>query len=316
MIQTLQSLRFVFVMLIFLSHFSYKDIQFLDAGGDCGVAFFFLLSGFVCSLGYKRQLEEGTFSYRGFLKRRAVKVYPLHLLCLAIFLVISHSAIDGKVLLNVLLLQSWIPDPSWYFSCNSVAWFLSSLLFCYLLFPFAYRHASVYGLLFILAVYAFVCWIVPYDKVNAILYVHPMVRFVDFYIGVVISKFYERHRGHEKFSSWMEWGLMILLMVLIAVYPFTDAKLRNAPMYWMVLVPMIMVFADAKGPVSRLLSARPLLWLGSLSMPIFLTHQMLIGILLHRLPDMPSPLMLFACIAIVLFASWGIQKIILQFSRL
>lgn len=52
MIATLQSLRFVFVMLIFLSHFEYKEIAPLDAGGDCGVAFFFLLSGYVLSIRY------------------------------------------------------------------------------------------------------------------------------------------------------------------------------------------------------------------------------------------------------------------------
>ena len=44
MIATLQSLRFVFVMMIFMSHFAYRGFTPFDAGGDCGVAFFFLLS--------------------------------------------------------------------------------------------------------------------------------------------------------------------------------------------------------------------------------------------------------------------------------
>ena len=92
MIATLQSLRFVFVMLIFLSHFDYKDIHALDAGGDCGVAFFFLLSGFVLSLGYGPQISEGSFSFGRFLKRRLLKCYPLHILCLLLFLIVSRSA--------------------------------------------------------------------------------------------------------------------------------------------------------------------------------------------------------------------------------
>ena len=142
MIVTLQSLRFVFVMLIFLSHFSYQDIEALDAGGDCGVTFFFLLSGFVCSLGYGTKIETGQFSYFRFLWRRIRKFYLLHLLCLVFFLVVSMSSIDVKVLLNLLLLQSWVPDSDYYFSCNSVSWFLSSLLCCYLLFPLIYRHLS------------------------------------------------------------------------------------------------------------------------------------------------------------------------------
>ncbi len=302
-------------MLIFLSHFAYKDMQALEAGGDCGVAFFFLLSGFVCVLGYGRQLEDGTFNYGRFLKRRLVKIYPLHLLCLAFFLVVSHSPIDGKVLLNALLLQSWIPDPTWYFSCNSVAWFLSSLLFCYLVFPWVYRYASGYGLVMVLAVYVLVCWIVPYEKVNAILYVHPLVRLVDFFIGVVLSKLYSRRTQQFLFPSWMELVIVVALVLSLVVYPYMDAKFRNAPMYWLVLLPLILVFAQSKGPLSRLLCKPPMLWLGTLSMPIFLTHQMLIGILLHRLPEMPTPLMLFACIAIVLTVSWGVEKIFLQLFR-
>ncbi len=316
MIETLQSLRFVFVMLIFLSHFDYGDIHALDAGGDCGVAFFFLLSGFVCSLGYGHLLEDRTFRYWRFIKRRLVKIYPLHLLCLAFFLVVSGTVIDGKVMMNVLLLQSWIPDADWYFACNSVAWFLSSLMFCYLVFPFGYRFATGKGLIYILAAYVVVCWTVPYDKLNAILYVNPLVRFVDFYIGIVLCKWYKKNAGRIAFPTWMEWGIIIVLLLSIAVYPSIDAKLRNAPLYWLVLIPMIMIFTQEKGAVSRLLSTRPMIWLGSLSMSVFMIHKMLIGILLNRLPEMPAPMMLFVCLTVVLTISWGVQKTFLQLFRL
>ena len=133
MIGTLQSLRFIFVMMIFMSHFDYRDIRGFDAGGDCGVAFFFILSGFVCSLGYGQRIREGAFRYGDFIWKRLKKLYPLHLLCLLFFLLVSQTTLDMKVMTNALLLQSWVPDPEWYFSCNKVSWFLSSLLFCNLL---------------------------------------------------------------------------------------------------------------------------------------------------------------------------------------
>ena len=114
-----------------------------DAGGDCGVAFFLMLSGFVLSLRYGGKLREGSFHYGRFLKRRFLKLYPLHLLCLVFFLAVARPRLDLSVLLNALLLQSWVPRPDYYFSCNSVSWFLSSLFFCYLLFPFAYRHVRL-----------------------------------------------------------------------------------------------------------------------------------------------------------------------------
>jgi peptidoglycan/LPS O-acetylase OafA/YrhL len=315
MIGTLQSLRFIFVMMIFMSHFDYRDIRGFDAGGDCGVAFFFILSGFVCSLGYGQRICEGVFRYGDFLWKRLKKLYPLHLLCLLFFLLVSQTTLDLKVLVNALLLQSWVPDPDWYFSCNKVSWFLSSLLFCYVVFPFVYRHLSRSLTLAVLLAYVTVCLLIPYNQVNAVLYVFPLVRFVDFYLGMLLYRFYERKPGMDA-SSWMEVLLMVLLLLALTGYPFMDAKLRNAPLFWLVLLPLILVFAQENGVVSRLLKSRPMQFLGSLTMPLFLTHQMLIGILLHRLPEMPAMLMLAVCIFVILMISWGVQIIISRLIRL
>lgn len=315
MIGTLQSLRFIFVMMIFMSHFDYRDIRGFDAGGDCGVAFFFILSGFVCSLGYGQRICEGVFRYGDFLWKRLKKLYPLHLLCLLFFLLVSQTTLDLKALVNALLLQSWVPDPDWYFSCNKVSWFLSSLLFCYVVFPFVYRHLSRSLTLAVLLAYVTVCLLIPYNQVNAVLYVFPLVRFVDFYLGMLLYRFYERKPGMDA-SSWMEVLLMVLLLLALTGYPFMDAKLRNAPLFWLVLLPLILVFAQENGVVSRLLKSRPMQFLGSLTMPLFLTHQMLIGILLHRLPEMPAMLMLAVCIFVILMISWGVQIIISRLIRL
>ena len=312
---TLQSLRFVFVMMIFMSHFAYRDICAFDAGGDCGVAFFFILSGFVCSLGYGQRIREGAFRYGDFIWKRLKKLYPLHLLCLLFFLLVSQTTLDMKVMTNALLLQSWVPDPEWYFSCNKVSWFLSSLLFCYVVFPFVYRYLSRYLTLAVLLAYAAICWLIPYDQVNAVLYVFPLVRFVDFYLGMLLCRLYERKPGMDV-RSWMEVLLVVLLFVALTVYPFMDAKLRNAPLFWLVLLPLILVFAQESGVVSRLLKSRPMFFLGSLTMPLFLTHQILIGILLHRLPEMPAMLMLAVCIFVILMISWGVQIIISRLIRL
>ncbi len=311
MIATLQSLRFVFVMMIMMSHFAYHGIGPFDAGGDCGVAFFLILSGFVLSLRYGGEIRNGSFHYGQFLKRRFWKLYPLHLLCLVFFLVVSRTTFDMSVLLNVLLLQAWVPVRDYYFSCNSVSWFLSCLFFCYLLFPWAYKHVSKRWTVGVLATYVMVCLLTPNEDVNAILYVNPMVRFVDFYIGVVLCRIYEKGYSLSG-SAWMEWFLFLILMVLLAVYPHADEKLRNAPLYWLVLVPLILVFSKEQGPLSRQLKTGPLLMLASLSMPIFMTHQMLISLLFHWFPDMPVVVMLFLCIFVVLVVSWLIDRFVLK----
>ena len=289
MIETLQALRFIFVLMIFMSHFTYKGICAFDAGGDCGVSFFFILSGFVLSLGYGSRIREGTFSYGRFMQRRLWKIYPLHLLCLLFFLVASRSDFDLTVLFNALLLQSWVPDPNYYFSCNSVSWFLSSLLFCYLVFPFAYRRMSVWLTLVVFSACVLTYFVVPEEKVNAILYVYPLVRFVDFYIGMLLCRWFERGYRVPQ-AGWLECLLIVCLVTALAVYPWMDVKFRK----------------------SAWLSTRPMQLLASLSMPFYMTHQMLTGILIRRLPKMPEVLMLFVCLLTILSVSWLIDHFFLR----
>ena len=311
MIETLQALRFIFVLMIFMSHFTYQGICAFDAGGDCGVSFFFILSGFVLSLGYGSRIREGTFSYGRFMQRRLWKIYPLHLLCLLFFLVASRSDFDLTVLFNALLLQSWVPDPNYYFSCNSVSWFLSSLLFCYLVFPFACRRMSVWLTLVVFSACVLPYFLVPKEKVNAILYVYPLVRFVDFYIGMLLCRWFER-RYRVPQAGWLECLLIVCMVTALAVYPWMDVKFRNAPLYWLVLIPLILVFAKGEGRVSAWLSTRPMQLFASLSMPFYMIHQMLTGILIRRLPKMPEVLMLFVCLLTILSVSWLIDRFFLR----
>ncbi|WP_374211133.1 acyltransferase family protein [Hoylesella buccalis] len=72
---TLQGARFLFVLLIFLSHCSSPYITSpFDFGGECGVSFFFILSGFVLSLGYGPRVSRGEFRTRQFFWRHFMKL--------------------------------------------------------------------------------------------------------------------------------------------------------------------------------------------------------------------------------------------------
>lgn len=303
-------------MMIFMSHFTCQGVGAFDAGGDCGVAFFFLLSGFVLSLGYGQRLQQGTFAYGRFLRRRLLKIYPLHLLCLVAFLALSRQPIDLAVVLNALLLQCWVPLKDIYFSCNSVSWFLSCILFCYIMFPWLYRHASWRLLVVVLVACGAVYWSVPYEQVNSILYVNPLVRCTDFFLGIMLARFYEA-RPSMTFPRWSEPLLVVLLLLAFVFYPYADEKLRNAPLYWLVLLPQILVFAKGEGPVSWLLKQRLLLWLGSLSMPVFLIHPMTLNVLMHHLPPLPYGVMLAVCLSTVVWLSWCVDHFFLrQIARL
>lgn len=144
-IQSVVALRALAFLGIFLLH-----VGCPFHWSNFGVATFFVLSGFLLS--YRYQDTEILGGWKGGLKfaaRHIQKIYPLHIVTMILIiildvvgLIVTHTTsmlefgkIGFKVFLNVLLLQSWFPSVSINVSLNGVAWFLSSILFGYFLFP-------------------------------------------------------------------------------------------------------------------------------------------------------------------------------------
>lgn len=114
--------------------------------GNYGVAFFFVLSGFV--LAWSAAPGVGALAFYG---RRFARIYPAYLAALLLAIPVfvtftadpsrpwAHATGIGVLLLGVLLLQGWSRDPAVLFSGNPVAWTLSVEAFFYATFPFAAR---------------------------------------------------------------------------------------------------------------------------------------------------------------------------------
>ena len=304
MIETLQSLRFIFFVMIFMSHFEYDGLPAFDAGGDCGVSFFFILSGFVLSSAYGNKVSSDGFRYRQFMARRVKKLYPLHLLCLLAFVVINIRSMDAgtlvRLLPNLLLVQSWIPSAGFYFSANAVSWFLSDILLCYSVFPVVFRAvrrmtpmALTGAWAAVLAAYAVLLCNIPDAMTNAIVYVFPPVRTVDFAIGVTLWRVaaWLKKRRIAVFESRLtataaELAVFAALAMTLAAHPYVNLQIRTACLFWPVCAAIILLFACEKqgGAVAWLLRRKPLIWLGNISFPLFMVHQMAISITLAVLP--------------------------------
>lgn len=337
MIETLQSLRFIFFVMIFMSHFEYDGLPAFDAGGDCGVSFFFILSGFVLSSAYGNKVSSDGFRYRQFMARRVKKLYPLHLLCLLAFVVINIRSMDAgtlvRLLPNLLLVQSWIPSAGFYFSANAVSWFLSDILLCYAVFPVVFRAvrrmtpmALTGAWAAVLAAYAVLLCNIPDAMTNAIVYVFPPVRTVDFAIGVTLWRVaaWLKKRRIAVFESRLtataaELAVFAALAMTLAAHPYVNLQIRTACLFWPVNVAIILLFACEKqgGALAWLLRRKPLIWLGNISFPLFMVHQMAICITLASLlrlssitPEPPYWLALTLCAATTLAGTALAQYII------
>ena len=292
MLHTLHSLRFVFVMLIVLSHLIGHGFDF---GGECGVAFFFILSGFVLSLAYG-SVRENRFSTRAFVRKQLLKFYPLHLLTMAVALALDARLglypEWGRIIPSILLVQSWIPSEQVYFFANGPAWFLADIVFFYLIFrclfavlnKMSIRQTIVASALLVI-VYLLLGSLIPEDRVNYLLYVFPPVRVIDFAIGILLYRAY-RSRHTESLRSWLntcspawvtalELAVVALIVLTALIYPHIEPHIRCASMFWVVIPVVVFFFATidkSGGLVTRLLTSRPMMALGSISFEIYMIH--------------------------------------------
>ena len=141
--------------------------------GNHGVAFFFVLSGFV--LTWSAGVSGTTVA--NFYWRRFARIYPAHVVALLVAIPVFYSVTSATpdpsrfwvkpfavapLLLSLVLLQSWFKDPSIRFSGNPAAWTLGVEAFFYALHPWLSRllaRVSRRGALLALgAVTAFVTW--------------------------------------------------------------------------------------------------------------------------------------------------------------
>ncbi len=284
-IQEISSLRFIFIIAIFLHH----TIAY-TGGGYLGVEFFFVLGGFVMTLGYKDKVLGRDFSYKGFIFRRIAKYYPLHWLCLAAILTLMLLTGEfgkdkvGPLILNAALLQSWVPLKSVYFSFNAPSWYLSTMLFLVAVFPLllkgieAILKSKRWTAVFFTALLGsyLVLFVTLKDESRHFwLYINPLVRLMDYILGILSACLFLSLKGKIRGSSavllrilmYASLALLIFLSIVLETR-YLMCSLIFAPL---VCVLLILVSLEPVGGRS-VFSWKPLVFLGGFSFEIYMIH--------------------------------------------
>lgn len=300
-IATLQSMRFVFCMQIFICHY-FRSLGFhgFDYGGDAGVTFFFILSGFVLSIGCGPRVEDGTFRYVQFLRKRLAKIYPLHLVTFTIALCMSFAAgvkfNITKTILHVFMLQGFTLSEDMLRYGTGLSWFLGALFFCYLLFPFLYRQLiisrnRVFGAL--LTIYILLALAIESccnnSAIDDFVYAFPPLRVIDFAIGIIAYRLYtapfsirlKQWIDRQSTSILSTLEIIIVAMSVLTYIPYCSLPswIRFAPLFWLPFSLVIYWFAissNNKGIITKLLSQRALVFLGNISFEIYMLHGIVI----------------------------------------
>lgn len=113
--------------------------------GSAGVTFFFILSGFL--IYWSNSQLKGMKNVLYYCKRRITKIYPMHLIALAMFIVASAKFTTTGItwvldfarvelwLPNALLIHTWNPDWVTLGGLNVPSWSLGAEMLFYLTFP-------------------------------------------------------------------------------------------------------------------------------------------------------------------------------------
>ena len=293
MIRTLQSLRFFFIILVVLSHYIGSSFDF---GGECGVSFFFMLSGFVLSLAYSERIAKGLFSTKPFVVKQWIKIYPLHILTFIVMFALDirlEKYCDiTAVIANILLLQSWVPADSFYFVANSPSWFLCDILFFYVVFSSLNKYIlrsdnrKLLAIsLVVILLYICLMAVLPTYLVNPILYANPLTRLLDFIVGIILYKLYVSDNGialRDKLNgksfltvSLMELSVILLVVITAILYPHLPQRVRTVSIFWLAIPLFIFFFAMTdkhSGVISKFLQGKTMLWLGNISFCIYIIH--------------------------------------------
>lgn len=301
MIKPLTSLRFFFAFFVFLSHLSFiktDDALFswlqrnVFFEGYLGVSFFFILSGFVLAFSQRHKIEKNEkINKINFFKARIFRIYPLHILTFFLSLILilyKGGGIDFlKAILNIFLLQSFIPIQEYFYSFNSPSWSISDEMFFYLCFPFLFsliiKRTTLISIIFSIIVIILLISVnhIDLSRHKYIYYVNPITRLLDFVLGIFLFKIYtflKNKKINLKNGTLIESLVIILFIIFFLPHKMIERAYRYATYYWIPMSLFVLVFSLQKGWISKLLSHRFLVYLGEISFAFYMLHLIIINV--------------------------------------
>ena len=302
-IDSLQALRALAFLGIFFFH-----ANFFIGWPELGVSIFYVMSGFLMTYRYENtELTTTPKKCLAFSLNKIKKLYPLHIITMICAVILSVIAIVneglqikaiirlvGEIVLNVTLLQTWVPHRNINASLNGVAWYLSVTVFLYFVFPWIKKiieRSSTKKLLiisgFVLIAEILLC--IPFIKIlgnNSPIYIwfmycFPVFRLGDFFIGCVLKRVF------------FEWNLNSIGMTKATICEVLTAAITVLVIIWFkqqhsnifllalhnwttVFIPLaaiwVMLFAAKRGLLTKILSNKIIIFVGNISAFAFLIH--------------------------------------------
>lgn len=279
---------------------------------------------------HDRLLARRPGSVRDFYTARLARILPAYLLAFVVslwastegakLLSLKFGGAPWKALAYLTLTQAWVPDREWYNAFNGPAWSLSAEWFFYLVFPLLlfglatgplWRRATVFAVASAAWAVMLGAWLwAPTDSPAWLwpVYVFPLARVLDFACGVALGVLFVRLKpavGAAEGRAYWLWGVaevgaLVALWVTVHFCPVWGAtdglatlriQLLTAQGYYTPAFALVVwLGALGRGPVSRLLSWSPLVYLGELSYGVYIFHFPIMILTANQLIPFGAPL--------------------------
>lgn len=292
-IASLQGLKGYAILLVIISHYSFFTNKYghniFYYAGCIGVGIFIIVSGYLTYWNYTETKE--------YFKSRIIRIYPLFIITflLAIPLQInlkdfnSYLANFPKAVCNLLLINAWIPNQNYYYSFNSVSWFLTLVVFFALVtkplikqIKKTTRRTSII-LLTIIIVIEIILSLVFQNKTYShwLLYICPAVRLLDYINGMLLCKIMMgKTRVNEKNNYALQFGIIatiIIVLVLLETSFFINSDWYLNAVWIISILLLLGMLVCEEGTVDRIIfKNKIILFIASISFELFLIHQLVI----------------------------------------
>lgn len=275
----LDALRGIAAMLVVLFHFSWgrPENHFEFSVGNTGVDLFFIISGFVIFM----SLEKAS-SLREFAGNRFARLYPAYWACVILtytlmqiyyqFNVIDYEKVHWRQLLaNLTMFQHYIGMPD----IDGPYWTLLVELNFYILMGLLYklrllRYIEILGTGASL-VFVFLSYNIGYPSIKFLFSILPVMHYFPlFFMGMLCYKIYNGQGSKPVILT------LILVCTLSQCLMFESTGrgiFLKQSTYFYAMLTYTLVFVILAFQKLKFLRIKPLLFVGKVSYPLYLTHQ-------------------------------------------
>ena len=293
-------------------------IAVFASNGWVSTSFFFLLSGFLLAYLYWGEDGQLTTTRRRFWSLRAARIYPIHLIAMAITLVMrapwylsqdmALSTLVPSALATMALVQAWVPPwiPLWSWP----TWTISVLVFLYLIMPWLMTmlaRLSRRQMIIALVAMPFVSLIptaiyaarmfsgAPWSmNVDMLVANNPLFWVPYFAAGMLMTRIFSlsRFKPAESEPSWFAWGDLAFLVVIgVSLTPGIEQPLKffiRQGLLMPIFLVIVLDLARGKGLVARIFSLPGTGFLGETGYSIFIWQNVVLMLMFISLVIMPG----------------------------